>query len=152
MAVFRQQLVCTMQSHQLGLPNGSASCTRTFGLIIECDKSKPCASLQQVMATNCKQYSPSLALDLKDFSFGSDHVPFQQAGIASFLAIEGDDTEYQYCKHALLAVTTRGAQLDWRVTRPYYSRYDGVCQLGLGAEHYSRHSRYPSRHGRDSKP
>lgn len=29
-------------------------------------------------------------------SFGSDHVPFQQAGIPCFLAIQLDDTDYPH--------------------------------------------------------
>lgn len=37
---------------------------------------------------------PKLDVGTTTVSFGSDHVPFQQAGVPCYLAIEMDDTDY----------------------------------------------------------
>lgn len=51
-------------------------------------------SLLKLVEPNIKHVAPGLSHKLSDRSFGSDHVPFQQAGIPCFLAIEMDDTDY----------------------------------------------------------
>ena len=47
---------------------------------------------------NTEVFAPELTIDTSTFSFGSDHVSFQRAGIPAILAIEQDDTNY-VCYH-----------------------------------------------------
>jgi hypothetical protein len=50
--------------------------------------------LMDLYETNVATFAPGLATVQKYFSFGSDHVPFQDAGIPCFLAIESDYGAY----------------------------------------------------------
>jgi Zn-dependent M28 family amino/carboxypeptidase len=67
---------------------------RYFGVTIEGTTSAPIQALMKQVEGNLNLYSPALTVNLADFSFGSDHVPFQRAGIPCVLAIEQDDTNY----------------------------------------------------------
>lgn len=66
---------------------------RVFGLHIEGQSAWE--ELMQTMAANVGKYTPCSYV--KDYySWGSDHVPFQQAGIPAFLAIDYDYESYPY--------------------------------------------------------
>jgi len=64
-----------------------------YGVLIEGET--PWASLMQVMADAVDEYT-TLERDFSYYSFGSDHVPFQDAGIPAILAIDLDWAEYPY--------------------------------------------------------
>jgi len=65
----------------------------TYGLHIEGEAAWE--ELMQSMAANVTAYTPCAYV--KDYySWGSDHVPFQQAGIPAFLAIDYDYEDYPY--------------------------------------------------------
>lgn len=65
----------------------------TIGVIIE--GQTPWEWLMQLMAANVEAHTD--IVHRKDYhSWGSDHVPFQQAGIAAFLAIDWDWSLYPY--------------------------------------------------------
>lgn len=42
-------------------------------------------SLMNVMSSNVESHAPELSWTSRFYSFGSDHVPFQEAGIPCFL-------------------------------------------------------------------
>jgi Zn-dependent M28 family amino/carboxypeptidase len=70
-----------------------------FGVTVE--GTKAYTELMDAVALNMKSYGPrteeekkALTVNVSDKSFGSDHVPFQNAGIPAILAIEADDTNY----------------------------------------------------------
>lgn len=65
-----------------------------FGVLIEGTPDADIQDLMSVMAQNVEQHAPELSYEKSDYSFGSDHVPFQNAGIPCFLAIELDQTDY----------------------------------------------------------
>jgi len=66
---------------------------QVFGLHIEGETDWE--ALMQAMAANVGKYTPCSYV--KDYySWGSDHVPFQQAGIPAFLAIDYDYESYPY--------------------------------------------------------
>ena len=65
-----------------------------FGVIIEGTTNSAILELMDVVYANTGIYAPSLSIKTTTKSFGSDHVPFQQAGIPAILAIERDDTDY----------------------------------------------------------
>ena len=70
--------------------------------------------LMQTMATNVAAYTPCIYV--KDYySWGSDHVPFQQAGIPAFLAIDYDYDAYPY----------------YHQTTDTWSHIQGTATLGL---------------------
>jgi hypothetical protein len=70
--------------------------------------------LMQTMAANVSTYTPCVYV--KDYySWGSDHVPFQQAGIPAFLAIDYDYDAYPY----------------YHQTNDTWSRIQGTATLGL---------------------
>jgi len=70
-----------------------------YGVMIEGLPTPEIQNLMQLMEDNCDEYSPRLTQATRNFSFGSDHVSFQNAGIPAFLAIEQDETEYN-CYHS----------------------------------------------------
>jgi hypothetical protein len=84
----------------------------TYGLHIE---GQPAwEELMQTNATNVAAYTPCIYV--KDYySWGSDHVPFQQAGIPAFLAIDYDYDAYPY----------------YHQTTDTWSRIQGTATLGL---------------------
>jgi len=72
---------------------------RYYGVMIEGLPDPEIQTLMGLMEDNCDEYSPELTTTSRNFSFGSDHVSFQNAGVPSFLAIEQDETNYN-CYHA----------------------------------------------------
>ncbi|MHB8079990.1 MAG: M28 family metallopeptidase [Candidatus Krumholzibacteriia bacterium] len=84
----------------------------TYGLHIEGETAWE--SLMQSMAANVTAYTPCVYV--KDYySWGSDHVPFQQAGIPAFLAIDYDYEEYPH----------------YHQTSDTWPRIQGTAALGL---------------------
>jgi hypothetical protein len=72
--------------------------------------------LMQIMDDACAEYT-ALATDLTYFSWGSDHVPFQDEGFAAFLAIESDWASYP-CYHQTCDLTEMNdAEFGAEVTR-----------------------------------
>ena len=67
--------------------------TTDYGVLIEGETAW--SSLMQSMADATDHYT-SLDREFSYFSFGSDHVPFQDAGIPAILAIDLDWDEYPY--------------------------------------------------------
>lgn len=67
--------------------------TTDYGVLIEGETAW--SSLMQSMADATDHYT-SLDRQFSYFSFGSDHVPFQDAGIPAILAIDLDWDEYPY--------------------------------------------------------
>jgi len=65
-----------------------------YGVTIEGQRAW--SNLMNVMKANTEQFSPKLSIALTYYSWGSDHVPFQRAGIPAFLSIEADETDYPY--------------------------------------------------------
>eukprot|EP01116_Phalansterium_solitarium_P008978 TRINITY_DN22953_c0_g1_i1.p1 TRINITY_DN22953_c0_g1~~TRINITY_DN22953_c0_g1_i1.p1 ORF type:complete len:456 (-),score=133.87 TRINITY_DN22953_c0_g1_i1:581-1768(-) len=66
-----------------------------FGVVVESTKSY--MSLIELADFNFRNFSGNgLTVATSTYSFGSDHVSFQEAGIPAFLAIERDETEYPY--------------------------------------------------------
>ncbi len=83
-----------------------------FGLHIEGQTAWE--DLMQAMAANVAAYTPCAWV--KDYySWGSDHVPFQQAGIPAFLAIDYDYEDYPY----------------YHQTTDTWARVQGTAALGL---------------------
>eukprot|EP00300_Choanocystis_sp_HF-7_P034314 c4698_g1_i1.p1 GENE.c4698_g1_i1~~c4698_g1_i1.p1 ORF type:complete len:446 (+),score=35.22 c4698_g1_i1:50-1339(+) len=72
---------------------------RYYGVMIEGLPNADVQNLMNLMQDNCDEYSPELTTTSRNFSFGSDHVSFQNCGIPAFLAIEQDETDYD-CYHA----------------------------------------------------
>lgn len=72
----------------------TAYSNRYFGVTIEGTRDSAIQSLMQVYYQNMQQLAPSLSSAFSNNSFGSDHVPFQRAGIPCILLIEQDDTAY----------------------------------------------------------
>jgi len=70
-----------------------------YGVMIEGLPDPEIQNLMSLMEDNCEEYAPRLTTTTRNFSFGSDHVSFQNAGIPAFLAIEQDETDYN-CYHA----------------------------------------------------
>jgi Zn-dependent M28 family amino/carboxypeptidase len=70
-----------------------------YGVMIEGLPNPDIQVLMELMEENCNEYSPELTTTSRNFSFGSDHVSFQNAGVPAFLAIEQDETDYM-CYHA----------------------------------------------------
>jgi len=70
-----------------------------YGVMIEGLPDPDIQNLMRLMEDNCETYSPRLNTTSRNFSFGSDHVSFQNADIPAFLAIEQDETDYN-CYHA----------------------------------------------------
>jgi len=64
-----------------------------FGVIIEGET--PWEWLMSIMESHAGTYT-NLSTRKDYYSWGSDHVPFQQAGIPAFLAIERDWSSYPY--------------------------------------------------------
>lgn len=72
-----------------------------YGLIIEGEN--PWEWLMQLMNDACQEYT-TLGTRLDYYSWGSDHVPFQDEGFPCFLAIERDWASYP-CYHDTCDVT-----------------------------------------------
>jgi len=70
-----------------------------YGVMIEGLPTPEIQNLMSLMEDNCELYSPELTTTTRNFSFGSDHVSFQNCGIPAYLAIEQDETEYN-CYHS----------------------------------------------------
>jgi len=69
---------------------------RFYGVIIEGTRNQAIMNLMDAYEAQLRIWSPRLTIRKDYSSFGSDHVPFQRAGIPAFLAIEQDDTNYPY--------------------------------------------------------
>jgi len=67
---------------------------RYFGVKLEGTRDAAVKALVASAEADMKEFGDNLTVVTTDFSFGSDHVPFQEAGIPAFLAIERDDTDY----------------------------------------------------------
>ena len=67
---------------------------RYYGVKIEGTRDATIQKLMNKMAGNTREYAPELEVALSHYSFGSDHVSFQNAGIPAVLVIERDDTDY----------------------------------------------------------
>jgi len=80
------------------LSDMTAYSSRFFGVTIEGTTNSNIRRLTDLAEVNTKQYAPALSINRASFSFGSDHVPFQRAGVPAFLWIEQDDTNY-VCYH-----------------------------------------------------
>jgi len=63
-----------------------------FGVKIEGTRSF--TTLMDLVEKNTKEFGTQLQISKSYNSFGSDHVPFQRAGIPAILVIELDDTNY----------------------------------------------------------
>lgn len=85
---------------------------RNYGVIIEGEDEWEW--LMQAMADNVTA-NTDIAYRKDYYSWGSDHVPFQQAGIAAFLAIDWDYDEYPY----------------YHRTTDTWSRIEATAPLGL---------------------
>eukprot|EP01060_Flectonema_neradi_P018716 TRINITY_DN2561_c0_g1_i1.p1 TRINITY_DN2561_c0_g1~~TRINITY_DN2561_c0_g1_i1.p1 ORF type:complete len:449 (+),score=83.54 TRINITY_DN2561_c0_g1_i1:43-1389(+) len=76
----------------------TAYSNRYFGVIIEGTNDAAIKQLMENADTNLQYLSStlgsSLSIQHNHRSFGSDHVPFQRAGIPAILHIERDDTNY----------------------------------------------------------
>jgi len=66
---------------------------RYYGVLIEGTQNADIRELMDLFESNIKQFT-QLTTEKAYFSYGSDHVSFQQAGIPAFLAIEQDNTDY----------------------------------------------------------
>jgi hypothetical protein len=71
---------------------------RYYGVTLEGTSNRDIQRLMGLAADNARTYSPDLTVAQSTNSFGSDHVPFQRAGIPCFLFIQQDDTVYP-CYH-----------------------------------------------------
>eukprot|EP00040_Diaphanoeca_grandis_P002934 m.23160 g.23160 ORF g.23160 m.23160 type:complete len:464 (-) comp14086_c0_seq1:211-1602(-) len=69
---------------------------RYYGVTLECDSSAGCRELMNLAQPNFVSFARDLAVETTTVSFGSDHVPFQRAGVPCFLSIELDDTDYPH--------------------------------------------------------
>jgi len=69
---------------------------RFYGVIIEGTRNAAISALMDRYEAALRLWSPRLTIQKNYNSFGSDHVPFQRAGIPAFLAIEQDDTNYPH--------------------------------------------------------
>lgn len=69
---------------------------RFFGVTIEGTTNAAIQELMNVVEAGTKSWAPRLSINRSNFSFGSDHVPFQRAGIPAILLIEEDDTNYPH--------------------------------------------------------
>lgn len=69
---------------------------RFYGVIIEGTRNAAISALMDRYEAALRRWSPRLSITKSYTSFGSDHVPFQRAGIPAFLAIEADDTNYPH--------------------------------------------------------
>eukprot|EP00004_Rigifila_ramosa_P017617 TRINITY_DN42_c0_g1_i4.p1 TRINITY_DN42_c0_g1~~TRINITY_DN42_c0_g1_i4.p1 ORF type:complete len:447 (+),score=122.11 TRINITY_DN42_c0_g1_i4:27-1343(+) len=67
---------------------------RFYGIRVEGTRDPEISALMDLAEANLEEYAPQLEINKAYFSFGSDHIPFQQAGIPCFLAIELDGTDY----------------------------------------------------------
>jgi len=85
---------------------------RNYGVLIEGEDEWEW--LMQAMADNVTA-NTDIAYRKEYYSWGSDHVPFQQAGIAAFLAIDWDWSEYPY----------------YHRTTDTWSRIEATAPLGL---------------------
>lgn len=66
-----------------------------FGVLVE--GTKAYTSLMNIGVSNFRSFGgDNFSIVTSTHSFGSDHVPFQEAGIPAFLAIERDETSYPY--------------------------------------------------------
>jgi hypothetical protein len=64
-----------------------------YGVKIEGTTDPDIQALMKLFDTNLRTYTSLTRVQSTD-SFGSDHVPFQEAGYPALLAIEQDDTDY----------------------------------------------------------
>jgi hypothetical protein len=87
-----ENIVCALTMDMIGYSNVY------YGVTIEGTTSPPILELMDLAAANTKEFAPGLTIATSTFSFGSDHVSFQRAGIPAILAIEQDDTNY-ICYH-----------------------------------------------------
>eukprot|EP01047_Picozoa_sp_COSAG01_P068909 COSAG01_NODE_10069_length_2256_cov_39.334261_3_plen_136_part_00 len=69
-----------------------------YGVLIEGTTDPVIQQLMDLCQQNTLEFAPQLTIARSDFSFGSDHVSFQRAGIPAILMIEQDDTNY-VCYH-----------------------------------------------------
>lgn len=72
----------------------TAYSSKYFGVTIEGTRDSSIQALMKIMSNNLAEYAEDLQVGTSTNSWGSDHVPFQKAGYAAFLAIEMDDTDY----------------------------------------------------------
>lgn len=72
--------------------------------------------LMNVMAANVTEFA-QIPFTKTYFSFGSDHVPFQQAGIPAFLAIDEDWAVYAPYHRSTDTFDKLDPTLGWRITR-----------------------------------
>jgi len=56
--------------------------------------------LMDGMEENCRLFAPNLTIEKAYYSYGSDHVSFQRAGIPAFLVRE---TGAEPCLHSIMA-------------------------------------------------
>jgi hypothetical protein len=87
-----ENIICALTMDMIGYSN------RYYGVTIEGTTSPPILELMDLAVANTEEFAPSLTIVTSTFSFGSDHVSFQRAGIPAILAIEQDDTNY-ICYH-----------------------------------------------------
>jgi hypothetical protein len=69
-----------------------------LGVLIEGTTNPDIQRLMNLAESNAREYSPDLSIVRSNNSFGSDHVPFQRAGIPAILFIEEDCVSYP-CYH-----------------------------------------------------
>ncbi len=69
-----------------------------YGVSIEGTTDPVIEALSHLVAHNAMHFAPKLNVSELDFSWGSDHVPFQDGGIPAVLLIQADDTDYP-CYH-----------------------------------------------------
>eukprot|EP01052_Picozoa_sp_SAG31_P002391 SAG31_NODE_84_length_27014_cov_3.743006_18_plen_460_part_00 len=87
-----ENIICALTMDMIGYSNVY------YGVTIEGTTSPPILELMDLAVANTEEFAPDLTIDTSTFSFGSDHVSFQRAGIPAILAIEQDDTNY-VCYH-----------------------------------------------------
>ena len=61
---------------------------RYFGVTIEGTTNSDIQRLMNMAEENTKTYSPDLTIARSNFSFGSDHIPFQRAGIPGEITMQ----------------------------------------------------------------
>jgi len=82
-----------------------------YGVTIEGTTNTAIQRLMGILQRNLEQFS-DLDIWRSNNSFGSDHVPFQRAGIPAILLIEADDTNYPHYHRSTDVVNNQNVNVE----------------------------------------
>jgi len=85
-----------------------------FGVTIEGTTNQAIQRLMNIVQANLEGFRDDATLEIyrSNNSFGSDHVPFQRAGIPAILLIEADDTVYPHYHRTTDVVSNQNVDVD----------------------------------------